>query len=298
MAKYLYDDFIVRLSEKFIRRLEEIESDFNFELGDEFEFALCDILQDLLPDKFGVARGFVVDQNGNKRGDDIIIYDRNRFPTLRFRDKDNVHRLENIPIEAVYAYIEAKHTIEYDFNNKNCNFFKAFEQAIEVKKLISTRKPRNIFSFNPYFTNTPFFEKARTNENLKLLPSINNPAFSCIVARNFKFSTKTIENKDIDSIEFLTENILIPCENIIPDLIVLNKDIIFYPALVESGNVTDTSTLFMNDGKDKVAYRILIRKNIAFGIFLSHLLFAIDWIKLDKMPWDLIHFDATRNKEN
>ena len=54
----------------------------------------------------------------------------------------------------------------------------------------------------------------------------------------------------------------------------------------------------MNNGKDKVAYRILIRKNIAFGIFISHLLYVIDWIKLDKMPWNLIHFDATRNKEN
>ena len=102
----------------------------------------------------------------------------------------------------------------------------------------------------------------RQEENLKLLPSINNPAFSCIVARNFKFSTRTIKNIDINSIDFLTQNILIPKEDVIPDLIVLNKDIIFYPALIEDGNITDTSLLFMNNGKDKVAYRILIRKNI------------------------------------
>ncbi|WP_396150646.1 DUF6602 domain-containing protein [Flavobacterium sp.] len=74
MAKYLYDNFIIKLSEKFNRRLEEIETDFNFELGDEFEFAICDILQDLLPTKFGVTRGFVVNKDGVKAGDDIIIY--------------------------------------------------------------------------------------------------------------------------------------------------------------------------------------------------------------------------------
>src|SRR5690606_9041015 len=133
MEKYLYDGLIVRLAEKFTRRIEEIESDFNFELGDEFEFAICDILQNMLPDKFGVARGFVVNKNGEKKGDDIIIYDRNRFPTLRFHDKNQFHRLENIPIEAVYAYIEAKHSIEYNSSDKKNTFFKAFKQSSEAK---------------------------------------------------------------------------------------------------------------------------------------------------------------------
>lgn len=293
MAKYLYDDFIVKLSEKFNRRLEEIETDFNFELGDEFEFAICDILQDLLPSKFGVTRGFVVNRDGVKIGDDIIIYDRNKFPTLRNRNRNEYYRLENIPIEAVYAYIEAKHTIKYEFEKQDCVFFKAFEQATNVKKLISTRERSNILSFNPYFTEIPFMTR-EIKEN-KLLPSFNNPAFSCIVARNFDFKSTKIATPEEFTLEFLIENILIPKQEIIPDLIVLNKDIIMYPRIYEDG-VFKESVLFNHNEKDNLAYQIIVRKNMAYGIFLSHLLYALDWIKLGRMPWDLIHFDATRNK--
>lgn len=289
MQKYLYDDFIIRLSEKFTRRLEEIESDFNFELGDEFEFAICDILRDLLPDKFGVARGFVVNKDGTKRGDDIIIYDRNRFPTLRFRDKSQFYRLENIPIEAVYAYIEAKHTIEYKFQDENCSFTKAFKQASEAKELISEREPADILSFNPYFTSNSFVNKLLKPS---ALPSINNPAFSCIIARNFKYTGAKNQLININSIDFLIKNILIPKQNVIPDLIVLNKDIVFYPRVYENGDFKD-GVLF-NHSAENLAYQILIRPNIAYGIFLSHLLYAVDWIRLGKMPWDLIHFDATK----
>lgn len=292
MENYLYDNLIVRLSQKFTRRIEEIESDFNFELGDEFEFAICDILQSLLPDKFGVARGFVVNMNGDKRGDDIIIYDRNRFPTLRFHDKSQFHRLENIPIEAVYAYIEAKHTIEYKLNDDKSTFSKAFKQSSEAKELISQRTDANLLSFNPYFVETPFISKGIKQSNI--LPSISNPAFSCIIARDFKFSGIKKEEVDLSSIDFLTKNILIPKQTVIPDLIVLNKDIVFYPTIFENGQFKD-GVLF-NFREQNLAYQILIRPNIAYGIFLAHLLFALDWIKLGKMPWKEIHFDAIKKR--
>lgn len=292
MAKYLYDNLIVKLAEKFTRRIEEIESDFNFELGDEFEFAICEILQSLLPDKFGVTRGFVVNKDGSKKGDDIIIYDRNRFPTLRFHEKNQFHRLENIPIEAVFAYIEAKHTIEYNINNKNSTFFKAFKQSSEAKELISKRAPANIFSFNPYFVETPFVSKPLKKSNN--IPPISNPAFSCIIARNFKFNGMKKELVDLSSIDFLIKNLLIPKQEIIPDLIVLNKDIVLHPRVYENGEFKE-GALF-NFKEENLAYQVLIRPNIAYGIFLTHLLFAIDWIKLGKMPWDLIHFDAVKEK--
>lgn len=289
MQTYLYDDFIIRLSEKFTRRLEDIEKDFNFELGDEFEFAICDILQNLLPDNFGVTRGFVVNKDGSKKGDDIIIYDRNRFPTLRFHEKGQFYRLENIPIEAVYAYIEAKHTIEYKYQDKDCSFSKAFKQASEAKELISQRESSDILSFNPYFKSIPF-----VNNKLKpsSLPNINNPAFSCVIARNFKYVGEKNQKIDINSLDFLINNIKIPKQRVIPDLIVLNKDIVFYPRLYENGSFKE-GVLF-NHNAENLSYQILIRPNIAYGIFLSHLLYAIDWIKLGKMPWDLIHFDATK----
>lgn len=290
MGKYLYDDYIIRLSEKFTRRLEDIESDFNFELGDEFEYAVCDILQNLLPDKYGVTRGFVVNRNGEKRGDDIIIYDRHRFPTLRSHGKNQFHRLENIPIEAVYAYIEAKHTIEYEFGNSKCTFFKAFKQATEVKELMSQRQKASLFMYNPYIVGEPLF---KNNLEYGNLPKFNNPAFSCVISRNFLFKKKADEEVDLNSLDFLNKNLLIPKQNTIPDLVVLNKDIVLSPRSFQNGEF-GKGGLFSHDA-NTLAYSTTICPNIGYGVFLTHLLFAIDWIRLDKMPWQDIHSDAIKN---
>lgn len=78
-----YDGYIERLARKVDARLQDIESIFNFDLGDEFEVAICALLEDILPAKYGVCRGFVVAKNGDKAGDDLIIYDKMSSPTLR-----------------------------------------------------------------------------------------------------------------------------------------------------------------------------------------------------------------------
>src|SRR5690554_797229 len=108
---YKYDNFVENLSNKFHSRLEEISSDYNFDLGDEFEIAICEALRSFLPIKYGICRGFVVDSEGCKEGDDIIIFDQVNYPTIKLNKKDDYSRKENIPIEAVCAYIEAKHTL-------------------------------------------------------------------------------------------------------------------------------------------------------------------------------------------
>nr|HPN19840.1 hypothetical protein [Chitinophagales bacterium] len=69
---------------------------------------------------------------------------------------------------------------------------------------------------------------------------------------------------------------------------------VFYPRICENG-IFKEGVLF-NHNQRNLAYSVLIRPNIAYGIFLAHLLYAIDWIKLGKMPWNLIHFDATKEK--
>jgi hypothetical protein len=112
MPTYLYDNYIISLSEKFLRRLEDISTYYNFDFGDEFEIAICQILRSFLPEKFGICRGFVVAKNGDREGDDIIIFDQTRFPTLRLNERNELSRKEAIPIEAVYGYIEAKHRLD------------------------------------------------------------------------------------------------------------------------------------------------------------------------------------------
>lgn len=43
--KYYYDNYVADLSRKFLSRLEDIKADYNFDLGDEFEIAICEILR-------------------------------------------------------------------------------------------------------------------------------------------------------------------------------------------------------------------------------------------------------------
>lgn len=78
-----YDNYPQRLSRQILSRFLEIEAIYNFEFGDETEIALCQILINILPDKYGVCRGFVINKEGVKAGDDIIIYDKMNFPLIR-----------------------------------------------------------------------------------------------------------------------------------------------------------------------------------------------------------------------
>jgi len=82
----------------------------NFDYGDEFEIALCEVLRTILPGRAAVCRGYVIAQDGRMAGDDIIVFDATRFPVLRALG-DDLSRKEKVPAEAVLAYIEAKHTL-------------------------------------------------------------------------------------------------------------------------------------------------------------------------------------------
>lgn len=53
----MYENLLKNLSQKIEKYFSEMEKDYNFDLGPEFEIALCKILQDLLPTKFGICRG-------------------------------------------------------------------------------------------------------------------------------------------------------------------------------------------------------------------------------------------------
>jgi hypothetical protein len=103
---YLYDNFLPRLQNKIETFFASIKANYNFDLGDEFEIQICKLLRLFLPSKYGVCRGFVVNRYGDKAGDDIIIFNQERFPTLRLLPKDDFSLKEEIPIEADYAYFE------------------------------------------------------------------------------------------------------------------------------------------------------------------------------------------------
>ena len=148
----IYNDYLKKLSQTIKFRFGQISTHYNFDKGDEFEIALCYILREILPNKYGISRGHVVSKNGDSAGDDIIIYDRERFPTLRIFPNESFDRKQDIPIEAVYAYIEAKHTLHLRGKEKdNQSLLKACSQVSAVKKLCNQRDARTEQDIHPYF---------------------------------------------------------------------------------------------------------------------------------------------------
>lgn len=107
----MYKDLINRISLRAEAIFGEIESIYNFDNGDEFEIAVCKLLLTILPEKFRVCRGHVITKDDHESGDDIIIYDKHNFPLLRLLNEDTLWRKQHVPVEAVYCYIETKHTI-------------------------------------------------------------------------------------------------------------------------------------------------------------------------------------------
>jgi hypothetical protein len=85
----VYGDYLETISAKFQSLFAEISAEYAFDYGDEFEIALCKVLRALLPSKFGICRGFAVTLDGTLAGDDIIIFDHERFPTLRLLESND-----------------------------------------------------------------------------------------------------------------------------------------------------------------------------------------------------------------
>ncbi|MDO4807007.1 MAG: hypothetical protein Q4A07_07155, partial [Coriobacteriales bacterium] len=126
MEDHTYGNVVESISDEFDRQLDSISVEYGFDYGVEFEIAVCEALRRILPRKYGVCRGFVVDKRGNVAGDDIIVYDADSFPNLRFEgNREDLARKARIPVDAVYAYIEAKHSLTSE------TLAKAIKQVID-----------------------------------------------------------------------------------------------------------------------------------------------------------------------
>ena len=77
-------------------------------LGDETELAWLDFLARVLPNRYRVANGFVVDADGWRSDQtDVIVFDRQYSPPLFMAGN-----VQYIPAEAVYAVFEVKQRID------------------------------------------------------------------------------------------------------------------------------------------------------------------------------------------
>lgn len=78
--------------------------------GSAREDLLKDYLRDLLPNKYSISSGIIIDFNQNQsKQQDFIIHDAFNCPSFFKTDSNTI-----IPIESVYATIEIKSTLNYD----------------------------------------------------------------------------------------------------------------------------------------------------------------------------------------
>lgn len=282
----LYDGFITDISQWFGTAIADIKAVNNFDLGDEFEIAMCKVLERVLPQRFSLCRGHVFSAYGDQAGDDIIIYDRMRFPTLRSLNATDYSRMERVPIEAVYAYIEAKHTLTIRGHDGQ-SLQKALHQVSDVKRLCGIRPSVPLTQVAPH-TVIP----AATVESHSLWPDHRNPVYAEILARNVRITTDAQICTDPSRI---TQELLsVPLETVIaPDLIVAGQDNLLLPAIqnTKTGSGDISSPFHIPTRSHFSPVRVM---GNGFGVGLACLLWALDWIQLGEMPWPAILKDCLR----
>ncbi len=278
----MYSDLLENLSKKIDHYFSEIEASFGFDYGPEFEIALCKILKELLPTKFGVCRGFIIDKYGCKAGDDIIIYDRMRFPTIRMLNDDFAQK-EQVPIEAVYCYIEAKHNLELD-NTGDCTFNKALDQLHDIKRLKRSERSLN------QITETFSLDKSMTATAPAGWTKILNPIHTSIISRktSLKKDTSDKEFKKGPLVQDTTYRLLkkFPLStDSIPDLIVAGDGVIVLPTY-KVNDLSQIMPIFCLDKNN--SHLVLKTKYNALAVGLCQILWALERIQLGVMPWEEI----------
>lgn len=253
-----YGGYIERLAKKVEARLQDIEAIYNFDLGDEFELALCALLEDVLPAKYGVCRGFVVAEDGRTAGDDVIIYDKMASPTLRSSLSRQFPVKEHIPVDAVYAYIECKHSISSD-----AVLEKAISQAEAVKKLVLTRRALD----NPdYEVDGPVYN-GKPRDWPRTFPPLKNQPFCAVFARNY--------SPDVAVPRTHREHT--------PDMLILGNNYIATQTVNLGADGLKSSLFFDNNyGAGLSAEQV---PDNAYGLGLVTLLEALSWIELLPIDW-------------
>lgn len=285
---YNYHDYVVTLSTRFNAVLSEIAAIHNFDLGDEFEIALCKILRNALPEKFGICRGHIVDAEGREAGDDIIIYDSQRFPTLRLHyPRNDFSRKEWIPIEATYACIEANHTLQIE-GDGGSSLKKAINQISYVKKLCNTRESVPMTAIRPgfHFPEMGLFKVTVPNG----FPSIQNPCFTAIIARQVRQKENGPILNDSTQIKTLLEGVTFPIDSA-PDFIIAGSSNVVLPIIWQDNPLqTEFASPFYLPGlKRPLSHQM---DQVAYGMGICLLLYALDWIQLGSMNWNQIILNA------
>jgi hypothetical protein len=284
----IYNDYLKKLSQAIKSRFDQISTHYNFDKGDEFEIALCSILREILPNKYGICRGHVVSKQGESAGDDIIIYDSFRLPTLRIFPNESFDRKQDIPIEAVYAYIEAKYTLHIHGKEKDYqSLLKASSQVSAVKKLCNQRDVRIEQEIHPYFrSNLP--PSTRPD-----WPPYLNPVFGAIFSLQVRNTPGSKLLSTQEALHLLNKSSL-GNQAFYPDLIIAGESNLILPCVTTHDNNSIIHAPFYIP-KITTSIKVFPSHEIAFATGICFLLYALDSIQLGRMPWEEIINDGLKN---
>lgn len=293
----MYSDFVGNMSRQFEAALRGMEAVYNFEHGDEFEVALCRVLRAILPQRFGICRGYVLNSLGETAGNDIIIFDRMRFPTFRGLAENDYSLREQVPIEAVYAYIEAKHTLDIE-GDHGTSLAKAFQQVSDVKMCCAHRQDVTFEETIPYTG----FKLDVSIEVPKGWPKYRNPIYGAVISKNVRLKRGGNTESDPEIIMKAMANKRIQFKRP-PDLIVAGRNNLLMPSMPADGpNKRSTPSPFFiewrnygaEDYASECSLQLVKVNSIAFGVGLGMMLWALDWIQLGEMPWPEVLTNAVK----
>lgn len=262
----MYGDWLATVTRQFQDAFGGIEAEYNFDLGPEYEVAICNVLRSVLPRRYGVCRGFVVAKGGELAGDDIIVFDADRYPVLRSLGED-LSRKQKVPAEAVLAYIEAKHTLHIQGAGPQ-SLTRAAVQTNAIKQL-----PRERLEHRHRFS---YFDLGPQVNPPPIMPKYCNPWYTAIWSRRVDWGGLSKENcfpAMIDSlgVPLTTDFIATP-------------DGCLLPCRQEASGMGTKRTInpFLYEDTEHVWFPI---ENQGFGLATFFLLYAIGWINLPDIDW-------------
>lgn len=292
-----YRGYLSKVNEAFESMVNDIDVIYNFDHGDEFEIVLCKAFRKILPRKYGIVRGHVITKDGMHAGDDIIIYDCVRFPSLRLLESEGFGQKQFIPVEAVYAYVEAKNTLSiHDEGGKKQNFYKACEQVRKVKSL--PREPVLPSSERAFWPDrlNPLYGVVWSRK--LAYPSSHECQFSkrhrrdedtCCLKHDCSCEPDEFGYKMDCCCEQLHETLEDHCaliggipDQLAPDLIVAGSDYVALPCI----HMKEVYSPFFLSKKSLLTSIHCDKK--AFGIGVTNLLWALDSITLGSIDWGYV----------
>lgn len=191
-------NLLLRKQDKLLSDLKEcVDIDHPTGKGDSSEESWREFLRSILPEKYKITKGYVIDSNGNESEQiDIIIYDALYSPLIMTTKANEMY----IPSEAVYAVAEVKQTINksyLEYTQKKIqsvkNLYRSSRGMISSGKKLPPRTPTKIIGL--MLATNMNIDTCTLNKHLKQYDNID---ISCSINKGSFYVLKDDNNKIID----------------------------------------------------------------------------------------------------